>query len=76
MVKVVLAHYQYRLYVYSFTHKPVLDLERCQHSEKWLCFLNFRLLPAILDIRLTIVSSAVGRGRVHSANSVKTVAPC
>ena len=43
--EVAVARCRSRPYSYSFTNKPVLDLERWQYSEKNLSYHHFRLLP-------------------------------
>jgi len=74
LVKLIMNEANKKLrFVYSFTHGPVLDLER-QHSEKQLRYYYFRLFPPILDIRQTIMSPAVGRGLVHVARFVTHLA--
>jgi len=64
----------YRLYVCSFTHKPVLDhLGGLQYSVIWVPD-HLRLLLAILNIRQTMVSHAVGRGHIYASCFVTQVA--
>ena len=60
------AHCRSRPYLYSYTHRPVSDLERR----------HFRLLPAILDIKKTMVSPAVVRIRIHADSFVPHFERC
>ena len=66
-VEVAVVHCRSKPYVYSFTHRPVLNSIKYDDDIRTN---NFRFLPAILDNQETMESSAVGRCRVHAASSV------
>jgi len=65
--EVSVAHCRSRPYAYSFTSKPVLDLERLKYSDNHLSYHHFQLLPAIMHVRRTVVSPAISRCRVHTS---------
>jgi len=68
--EVAVAYCRSRPYAYSFTNKPVLDLERWKYWDNHLSYHHFRLLPAIMHVQRTVVSPAISRCRVHTVSFV------
>ena len=54
----------------ALVHMHVLDSERRQYLQKIVKLSPLSVNVRLLDIRQTIVSPAVGRGRVHAVNFV------